>query len=193
MPSCTPESCAPSRAPRGGSDWPRSPWYLRVTRGCPRFCPWGAGYQAGPDTREGSMASDAVTLIKEDHRLMESLFQRLQAGKGDRRALVDEVAARFTAHARAEEQHVYPAIAEADPDEREDVRHARHEHDEAEELLTRVQELVDSPEFEQVFTEFVEAVDHHVQEEEEEVLPALQEAVDADTLVRLGEIFEKAR
>jgi len=53
------------------------------------------------------MTSDAVTLIKNDHRLVEHLFAQLQAGKGDRQELADEITARLTAHARAEEQQVY--------------------------------------------------------------------------------------
>ncbi|GGQ71540.1 hypothetical protein [Couchioplanes azureus] len=51
------------------------------------------------------MASDAVTAITNDHRLMEQLFARLKAGDGDRRELLAEVEARLRAHARAEEGH----------------------------------------------------------------------------------------
>jgi hypothetical protein len=60
-------------------------------------------------------------------------------------------------------------------------------------LLRKVANLIDSPHFEQAVDEFVAAVAHHVEEEETEVLPALARAVDADTLVRLGEAFEGAR
>jgi hemerythrin superfamily protein len=139
------------------------------------------------------MASDAITLIKNDHRLLERLFDDLQAGNGDRRALVAEVSARLMAHSHAEEQHVYPAIAKADPGEQEEVEHAHDEHQEAEHLLRKVRNLVDSPHFEQALTEFVAAVQHHVQEEESEVLPALGEAVDEAALAQLGEAFERAR
>jgi hemerythrin superfamily protein len=48
------------------------------------------------------MASDTVTLITMDHRLLEDLFAQLQAGKGDRQKLVDEITARLTAHTQAE-------------------------------------------------------------------------------------------
>ncbi|NJC70325.1 hemerythrin domain-containing protein [Planosporangium thailandense] len=139
------------------------------------------------------MASDAVTLIMNDHRELERLFGEVQSGKGDRRALVEEIAARLTAHSRAEEAKVYPAIKKADPAESGDVDHAYHEHDEAEELLQKVVRNVDSPQFTQMFTEFVQAVKHHVEEEESKVLPALREAVDKDTLDKLGEAFMTAR
>jgi hemerythrin superfamily protein len=139
------------------------------------------------------MGTDVVTLIENDHRLMESLFEQLLAGKGDRRTLVDEVAARLTAHARAEEEEVYPAITAADPDEEDDVEHAYHEHDEAVHLLLKVVNLVESPHFEEALTALVEAVRHHVEEEEDEVLPALRDAVDGETLERLGAAFERVR
>lgn len=79
------------------------------------------------------MAVDAATLIKDDHRRLKALFDRLRAGEHDRRALVEEVAARLTAHARAEEREVYLAIGEVLQDK---VSHAHREHGEAEHLLT---------------------------------------------------------
>lgn len=139
------------------------------------------------------MAPDAVTLIKNDHRILEGLFEQLEAGSGDRRALVEEVVARLTAHAYAEEREVYPATIKADPQEQDEVDHAYHEHHEAEHLLKKVHNLIESPHFDQALTEFVASVKHHVQEEETKVLPALQKAVDAATLERLGAAFEQAR
>jgi len=137
------------------------------------------------------MASDAVNVIKNDHRLMEGLFAQLRAGDGDRRAIVDEVAARLSAHARAEETEVYPAIAKAG--EAGEAEHGTFEHLEAEHKLRKVSNLVDSPHFEQALDEFVAAVDHHVQEEESELLPALEKASDKRTLDRLGAAFERTR
>jgi len=139
------------------------------------------------------MDSDAITLIKNDHRLLEGLLDQLKAGTGDRLALLEEVAARLDAHSLAEEQKVYPAIADADPDERDEVNHAYHEHHEVEHLLRKLTNVVESPKFDQVLTQFVDAVNHHVQGEENEVLPALRKAVDKTTLRRLGQAFEETR
>jgi hemerythrin superfamily protein len=139
------------------------------------------------------MGTDAVTLITNDHRTLERLFTRLQAGKGDRRALVDEIAARLTAHSHAEEQHVYPALRDTAPVDADTVDHAYHEHAEADHLLTKVRNLIDSPHFDQALDEFVAAVKHHVEEEESEVLPALGKSVDKTTLEQLGDAFHRAR
>jgi len=138
------------------------------------------------------MAADAVTLIKNDHRLMEELFAQLKAAEGDRRALVTEVQARLSAHARAEEAEVYPTLAKK-AGEKAEVEHGTYEHLEAEHKLRKVSNLIDSPHFSQALDEFVGAVDHHVQEEESELLPALKKATDKETLDRLGAAFERAR
>lgn len=139
------------------------------------------------------MATDVISLIMDDHRLMEQLFERLQAGEGDREALIDEVEARLLAHARAEEQEVYPAVAKAVPDESEEVDHGYDEHQETERLIQKVRERIDAPGFEQALEKFIGAMEHHVEEEETEVLPALRETVDEDTLRRLGEAFKRVR
>jgi hemerythrin superfamily protein len=136
--------------------------------------------------------TDAVTLITNDHRLMEQLFERLKDDDGDRRALVTEIEARLRAHARAEETQVYPVIANS-TGEKEEVDHGTYEHFEAEHKLRKVRNLIDSAHFGQALEEFMAAVEHHVQEEESELLPALQKAVDKKTLNRLGVAFEQAR
>jgi hemerythrin-like domain-containing protein len=138
------------------------------------------------------MATNVVTLIKNDHRLMEQLFARLKAEDGDRLALVAEVAARFGAHARAEEAEVYPAVAKVAGEE-DEAEHGTHEHHEAEHKLRKVRNLIDSPHFDHALEEFIAAVDHHVQEEESELLPALEKSADKKTLDRLGAAFERAR
>ncbi|GAA2631961.1 hemerythrin domain-containing protein [Dactylosporangium fulvum] len=140
------------------------------------------------------MASDAVTLIMNDHRTMEQLFEKLRSGTGDRRQLLDECAARLTAHSHAEEQKVYPALAELDPNVRDEVHRGADEHHQAERMLHDLQRMAaDAPEFEGLLDEFISAVQHHVEEEETELLPALRDAVPAARLEELGAAFEKIR
>jgi len=138
------------------------------------------------------MSSDVVTVIKNDHRLLEQLFEQLKSGEGDRRALLDEVEARLSAHARAEEGEVYPVVAQA-AGEGEEVEHGTFEHLEAEHKLQKVRNLIDSPHFEQARDEFIAAVAHHVEEEESEILPALEKATDGKARERLGAAFERVR
>jgi hemerythrin superfamily protein len=139
------------------------------------------------------MAADAITLIEQDHRALEALFGQVTAGEGDRVTLIQEITARLTAHARAEEAEVYPAIIQAQPREDEEVEHAHHEHHEAEHLLRKARNLTASPHFDEAFDAFAAAVRHHVEEEEQQILPMLGKTVDTATLERLGAAFEQAR
>jgi hypothetical protein len=61
------------------------------------------------------------------------------------------------------------------------------------ELLENALQSLDSPEFDDIFAEFVEVVTQHVETEETEVLPALRDAVDPATLDRLGAAFARVR
>jgi hemerythrin-like domain-containing protein len=140
------------------------------------------------------MASDAVTLIMNDHRVMETLFEMLKDPGSNRPALVAEVVARLSAHSWAEEEKVYPALIKADPTEEGQVYHGVEEHHEATELLHKLQQTdPTTPEFDSVLEKFVEAVQHHVEEEESEILPGLAESVDQARLVELGREFEERR
>jgi hemerythrin superfamily protein len=138
-------------------------------------------------------AADAVSMIEQDHRALETLFGKVRSGDGDRTALLEQITVQLTAHARAEEQEVYPAIKQADPAEDVEVEHAHDEHHEAEHLLRSARNLTASPHFEEAFDAFVTAVGHHVEEEEREILPALRAAVDTATLRKLGAAFEQTR
>jgi hemerythrin superfamily protein len=140
------------------------------------------------------MASDAVTLIMNDHRVMETLFEMLKDPASDRPALVAEVVARLSAHSWAEEEKVYPALIKADPSEEGQVHHGVEEHHEATELLHKLQETDPAgPQFDKALAEFIDAVTHHVEEEESELLPELADSVDRTRLMELGQAFEERR
>jgi hemerythrin superfamily protein len=140
------------------------------------------------------MASDAVTLIMNDHRVMETLFELLKDPKSDRPALIAEVVARLSAHSWAEEEKVYPALVKADPSEESQVYHGVEEHHEATELLHKLQATdPTSPQFDSALAEFVDAVRHHVDEEESEILPELANSLDRARLTELGQAFEERR
>jgi hypothetical protein len=98
------------------------------------------------------------------------------------------MAAVLTAHSRAEEAEVYPAIAKtADP---EQVHHAREEHAEADEILTKLKTSdPDSTEFDELLAKLVEGVQHHIEEEETTTLPALRSGADPRRLDQLAEAF----
>nr|WP_281388845.1 hemerythrin domain-containing protein [Nocardiopsis algeriensis] len=132
-------------------------------------------------------------MITRDHRRMEELFARLRLEPDKRPQLLDELEAVFVAHSRAEEDKVYPVIAEeGDPDK--GMKTSAVEHHAAEKLLERLKKAhPQSKEFGKRLQAFVTAVTHHVQEEELEVLPALKKAVDDTRLRELGRAFDEQR
>lgn len=131
------------------------------------------------------MATDVITLITSDHRKVETLFERLQNKQGDQRATVAELHALLIAHARAEEDRVYPGI---------DAHHGVEEHKEAEVLLDAlVRAEPGTAEFEETLVKLVEAVSHHVEEEESELLPELARQAGEKRLKELGAAFAQRR
>ncbi|WP_171074448.1 hemerythrin domain-containing protein [Nonomuraea basaltis] len=131
------------------------------------------------------MATDVITLITSDHRTVESLFERLKKEKGDPKATVAELHALLIAHARAEEDRVYPGI---------DAHHSVEEHKEAEVLLDAlVRAQPGTTEFRKTLKELITAVTHHVEEEETKILPALAKSAGEKRLKELGKAFKERR
>lgn len=137
--------------------------------------------------------ADVVDLIMQDHREVERLFEELRTQPEKRPLSVPVLVGLLTAHSRAEEAEVYP-VAREEAGAADEVAHSQQEHAEAEELLQRLQQAeVDSPEFDEVLAELVEAVTHHVEEEESDVLPAMRAGLDASRLDELAEAFAASR
>ena len=135
---------------------------------------------------------DVVDLIMHDHRQVEELFDKLKSHPEQRAGLVPVLTTLLTAHSRAEEAEVYPAAAAAGGED--DVEHSQEEHVEADQILERLAQTdPESPEFNSVLDELVEAVTHHVEEEESTVLPGMREHLPEHRLAQLGEAFLASR
>jgi len=133
-----------------------------------------------------------VTLIKEDHQKLEGVFKKLEAGNGDTKLLLQQVAELLIPHSKAEEEVVYPAIKKIVPSESEDVDDGLAEHHHVEEVLKQL--LVtdpDEPGADGLLAAMIGEVRHHVEEEEEEILPQLVKEATNQQLAELGEQFEQ--
>lgn len=138
------------------------------------------------------METNVVDLIMNDHRALERIFDELREKPEKRPTLVPVMITLLTAHSRAEESEVYPAVARAGGVE--DVEHSQKEHLVADQLAAKVAETdVDSPDFDDALQELIDAVLHHVEEEEESVLPDMRESMDDARLDELGEAFLRSR
>ena len=139
--------------------------------------------------------SGVITLIKDDHRKLESVFKQLESAEPEQvPELLQQVAELLIPHSKAEEEVVYPAIKAAAPDEAEDVDDGLAEHHHVEATLEQLRSSDPSaPGVDGLIAAMIGEVRHHVEEEEEEILPALAEAVNNQELAEIGERFTAAK
>jgi hypothetical protein len=137
---------------------------------------------------------DVITLIENDHRVLEEVFVNIEAAEGDTRPLLEQVAELLIPHSKAEEQVVYPAIKQIAPDEDSDVDDGVEEHHHVEEMLKQVlAEDSDAPGADGLVAAIIGEVRHHVEEEEQDILPKFAQAATADQLEELGQKFAAAK
>jgi hemerythrin-like domain-containing protein len=133
-----------------------------------------------------------VTLIKEDHQKLEGVFKKLEAGNGDTKLLLQQVAELLIPHSKAEEEVVYPAIKKIVPSESEDVDDGLAEHHHVEEVLKQLLATdPDEPGADGLLAAMIGEVRDHVEEEEEDILPQLVKEANNQQLAELGEQFEQ--
>jgi acetyl esterase len=131
---------------------------------------------------------DIDHLIADDHAIVDRQFQHLEAGRGNRRVLVDQISFELAAHAFAEEVVLYPIWPEIGmTDEHDD---AEHEHQQIKELLVVLGRTEPGePEFEEAVGKLIAVTRHHVHDEEDEELPEFRSKAGAERMAELGKQF----
>jgi hemerythrin superfamily protein len=139
---------------------------------------------------------DLIDAIIADHRVFESVFVELEMS-GDprlRRDLVEHVIAELVRHSVAEEQYLYPTARKALPDGDEVADHEIEEHAEAEKVMKALDGTdVTDPKFDELLSELIADIRHHLDEEEGDLLPRLRNACDAEDLRELGKKFQQSK
>lgn len=122
---------------------------------------------------------DAIDLLMQDHRKVESLFEAFEAtdDKREQRRIANKICAELHVHAQIEEKILYPE-AKAEVDEVADlINEGIVEHNAIKRLVREIPKLSATDEFFEpkvkVLKEFVK---HHVKEEETETFPKLRES-----------------
>jgi hypothetical protein len=130
-----------------------------------------------------SQPSDAIALLKADHRKVEDLFAKCEKASGDRKeALVKQICMELSVHATIEEEIFYPACKGA-VEEESTLEEAYVEHDGAKVLIAELSMGKPEDEFyDAKVTVLSEMIKHHVKEEEKrsEGLMAQAKAADVD-------------
>jgi hemerythrin-like domain-containing protein len=139
--------------------------------------------------------TDITQLIEQDHREVERMFQQLLGGEAtDRAAVATQLCTELKVHTQCEEVVAYPVMRKAVPSGDQRIDEAIKEHDEAETLIARLEQLdVDDPAFESTLLELQAAVQHHVQEEESDVLPPFRTYTSDDRRAELGRKWQEQK
>lgn len=137
------------------------------------------------------MSTDAIVMLKEDHKTVNKLFKRMEGlledGGEELRAVVEEICGELLVHATIEEEIFYPA-ARPELEDEKDVLEAKEEHHVVEVLVCELLRMKPSDEaYPAKAIVLRELVKHHVKEEEEEMFPEVREHLGRKELQALGE------
>ena len=131
----------------------------------------------------------ATALLESQHRKVEALFKKLESGRSDKQAVLEELADSLAAHMAIEHELFYPAAKEVDD---ELVNESFEEHALAEVALKRlIATDPDDEAFDARVTALKELIQHHVEEEEQELFPKIEKAIDEDTLSSMGKTMKQ--
>ena len=138
---------------------------------------------------------DVIELILDDHRRFEQLLRDLRDSTSDRDAVRRSLATLHTAHALAEEKHVYPRLRRRHAITEHEAEHGEEEHAEGHEAMLAVLELkgTDTQAFDDAVEELARVVNHHLTEEELTILNPAREEVGERLRSELGVAFATER
>lgn len=140
--------------------------------------------------------SDAIELLKADHREVETLFKKYEAAKEadkkqEKYEIARQVCAALLVHMELEEMLFYPAAQEVISKE-ELVDEAIVEHKGAKTIIKELGSTsIDSSMFDAKVSVLCEQIQHHVDEEENQLFPMVSES-ELD-LEELGEKITKQK
>jgi len=120
---------------------------------------------------------DIVSIIKEEHKLVDGLFEQYQkeSNPQEKRGIAFNIIKLLSIHGSAEEMSLYPYIQKNLPNGTQMVEHALKEHQQMKNDLYTMDSLEPgSQQFDSTLQRLVKDTQHHVKEEESTILPALQ-------------------
>ena len=144
------------------------------------------------------MSTDAIVLLKEDHKRVRQLFREFQqAGenaKAKKAGIVDRIIEELTVHTYLENEVMYPAVRKALPDLEDDVLESYEEHHVADVLVMELSVLTpDDERFDAKTTVLIESVSHHIEEEERDWFPKVRAGMGRKDLQELGAAMLRIR
>ena len=137
------------------------------------------------------MSTDAIVLLREDHKAIRGLFRTFEQTSEDASArqgqIVDGILEALTVHTYLENEVMYPRVRELLPDLGEDVLESYEEHHVADLLCSELAALdPGSDRFHAKTVVLIESVTHHMDEEEQDRFPKVREGLGRTKLQELG-------
>jgi hemerythrin superfamily protein len=140
--------------------------------------------------------TDAIAVLKKDHRAVEQLFRRFERARSapERKRLAGRIVRELSIHAAVEEDLVYPALRRRLDGQVPQVLVALEEHHLAKLALAEIERLDGGDErFEAKVRVLIESVRRHVAEEERDLLPAMKRVLSAEELRSLADLVQRAK
>ena len=137
------------------------------------------------------MSTDAIVILKEDHKKIKKLFREFQDAGDDAVAakggIVKRIIAELTVHTYLENEVMYPEVRKLLPDLEDDVLESYEEHHVADVLCAELDVMDAGDErFDAKTTVLIENVTHHIDEEEQDWFPQVREGLGRKQLQELG-------
>jgi hemerythrin superfamily protein len=137
------------------------------------------------------MSTDAIVLLKQDHKEIRRLFKQFQdAGEGavaTKGRLVEQILEALTVHTYIENECMYPEIRKLLPGLEDDVLESYEEHHVADVLCMELSTMDPNDErFDAKTTVLIESVTHHIEEEEQDWFPKVREGLGRKQLQDIG-------
>ena len=134
---------------------------------------------------------DAITLLKEDHRLFRKLLEQgdetTERAKKTRHELLDRLVGELKVHEKIEEEIFYPALQGYEKT-KEIVLEGYEEHHVADLIVAELRKTgVDDERWGAKFSVLKENIEHHLEEEEDDMFKKARTLLDKAELVALGE------
>lgn len=144
------------------------------------------------------MSTDAITLLKADHKEIRRLFREFKAvgetATKRQGQLVDKIIELLTIHTYVENEVMYPEVRKLLPEVEDDVLESFEEHHVADVLAAELFVLSpDAARFHAKTIVLIESVEHHMAEEEGEWFPKVRAGLGRSELARIGEQILAAR
>ncbi len=137
------------------------------------------------------MSSDAIVMLKDDHRQIRKLFADFRkAGPNATKRkgqLVDRMIELLTVHTYLENEVMYPRVRELLPEIEDDILESYEEHHVADVLVVELSLMKpDHERFDAKTTVLIENVEHHIEEEEQEWFPKVRDGLGRKVLQEIG-------